>query len=192
MGSVFLGKLEAIACNKVGVYYIDDCGRLVGAASADGLSLYPIAISDGSFDTRLVKATDATVAKVQISFNVASIESDAALRVAEPEADADLLYLSGLLDVNAAISSESTTGFVAALTLDYGSFAAPLSVKSWVLGDFALYNETDLASVTISSVTESPSGTYTFVFAAQTSADVLTLTSAKSGFELRPATITIP
>ena len=192
MGGVFLSKLQAIKCNKVGVYFIDECGKLVGTVSADGLSLYPVAISDGSFDPRMVKTTDSTIAKVQLGFNVSSLEQDYNLRVVETEADADLLNLSVLLDVNAAISAPSTTGFVAALTLDYGPFGDAIKVKGWLLADFVLYNETSEAAIVITSVTEGPDGTYTFVIPAQTPADVLTLTSSKDGFELVAATITIP
>ena len=192
MGSVFLSKLQSIACNKVGVYYVDNCGKINGTISSDGLSLYPVAISDGSFDARLIKATDAAIAKVQISFNVSAIEKDSNLRLAEPESDVDLLALDGLLDVNAAISAPSTTGFVAALSLDYGAFGDPIKAKGWLLADFVLYNETQAASVVITSTTESPDGTYTFITPAQTAADVMTLTSAKDGFELVAATVTIP
>lgn len=192
MGPVFLSKLGAIACNKVGVYYIDNCGKISGSLSADGTKLYPVAIAEGSFDARLVKTSDAAIAKVQVGFTVSSIEKDASLRLAEPESDVNLLQLDGLLDVNAAISGESTTGFVAALTLDYGAFGDPIKAKGWVLADFALYNETAASSIVITSVTESPDGTYTFVIPAQTPADVLTLTSSKDGFELAAATVTVP
>lgn len=191
MGSVFLGKLEAIACNNVGVYYIDNCGKLSGTISADGTKLYPVEIADGSFDVRLLKAADTAIAKVQVSFTVSALEKDANLRIAEPESDADLLKLSGLLDVNAATSGESTTGFVSALTLDYGSFGDAIKVKGWALADFSLYNETSASSVAITSVTESPQGTYTFVIPAQSPADVLTLTGSKAGYDLS-ASITVP
>ena len=54
--------------------------------------------------------------------------------------------------------------------------------KGAVLADFDLYNDTATASVVITSVTESPDGTYTFVIPAQTSADSMTLNLQKDGF----------
>ena len=189
-GPVFLGKIESIGCEKVSVFYIDACNGITGTISADGLNLYPVQIASGSYYSKLMKISDAGINKVQLQFNVSSLEKDSNLRTAK--AETDLLSIDGLLDANAAISGATTTGFVAALTLDYGNFPEPLKVKNWVVGDFSLYNETDLASVPITSVTETPSGTYTFVIPGQTSADVMTLTSQKDGFELRAATVTIP
>jgi len=191
-GPVFLGKLEAIGCEKVSAFYVDACNGITGSVSSDGLKLYPVQIASGSYYSKLVKISDAGINKVQMQFNVSTLEKDSNLRVVKAESDVDLLSVDGLYDVNAAISGASTTGFVAALTMDYGNFAEPLKVKNWVVGDFSLYNETDLSSVIITSVTESPSGTYTFVIPAQTSADVMTLTSQKDGFELRAATVTVP
>lgn len=107
--------------------------------------------------------------------------------------DANLLSLTKLQPVQTAISGESTTGFVAAVSLDYDSWTA-VPIEGMVLADFYLYNETTAAAITVTSVTEAPAGTYTFVTPAQTSADVLTLT--QSSTTTKPfgvtATITIP
>lgn len=89
--------------------------------------------------------------------------------------------------MTAAISGEALTGFVAALTVDFDIFldASKEVVPGWVLADFALLNKTTNLSVAITSVTESPEGTYTFVIPSQTSADVLELTNLKTS-ELKP------
>jgi hypothetical protein len=50
----------------------------------------------------------------------------------------------------------------------------------------------DCCKVVITSVTESPDGTYTFVIPAQTSADVLTLNLQKDGFDMTALTVVIP
>ncbi|WP_196302365.1 hypothetical protein, partial [Streptococcus pneumoniae] len=52
-----------------------------------------------------------------------------------------------------------------------------------VAGDFALYNVTDSAAVTVGSVAESPDGTYLITFAAQTANDVLRITPTKAGYD---------
>jgi hypothetical protein len=64
-----------------------------------------------------------------------------------------------------------------------------------VVGDFACYNVTDSSSVTITSVTENPTGTYTFVIPTQTSAEVLRLTPTLIGHDFKnvvATTILIP
>ena len=101
--------------------------------------------------------------------------------------------VNGLTDVNVAVSNESTTGFTGVATLDYGSCLNPEKFVGAQLADWSLYNDTQDAAVVITSATEGPDGTYTFVYAAQTPADVLTLTiNLSTGFELSTTTITTP
>jgi hypothetical protein len=108
------------------------------------------------------------------------------------------LDFSGLLDINGTVvGTPTTTGFVMKITTDYGSALNPEPVTGLVLADFDLYNDTGAASVTPTSVTESPSGTYTFVIPSQTSGDDMTLTLASgvTGYDdtdLESATISIP
>jgi len=187
--SVYLGKIAQGECGQFSVFTVDKSNRIIGETSTDGLNLYPVAIEEGTYYTRLVKTTQATVQKTEIGFTYSILANDADLRMIL--ATGDILGATGLLDVNAANSGESTTGFVSVLTLDYGYYGANLAVVGWLLADFALYNVTQDTAVVITSVTEAPDGTYTFVIPAQTAADELTLTGVKDGFELE-STILIP
>lgn len=188
-GPVFLGKLEKFSCSKFGFFGIDDCHSLIGSISSDGQSLYPVAIQDGSWDVMLMKGNDSAVGRVQIGFDISVLEKDASLRQLE---GLDFAQYSGLLDVNATISAPTTTSFTATLTLDFGAFGEAIKAKGFIASDFDLYNETDMASVVITSVTETADGVYAFVIPAQTSADVLSLTLDKDGYEMATATVTIP
>jgi len=189
-----LGKMKEARCQKIGVYIVDDCGNLIGNISSDGASLEPIPVDNNTWNPILVKATDTTVQKIQLSFEYSRLNKDEDLKmIAESESEIDLLTLRGLLDVNAAAATSiSTTGFTTSLTYDYGTAVAAYDVKGLVLADFDLYNETSTSSVVISSVTESPDGTYAFVIPAQTSSDVLTLNLQKDGFEMTALSVTIP
>jgi hypothetical protein len=106
----------------------------------------------------------------------------------------DLLsYVDLIPVVMGAASSITTTGFVSKIDTIYGAKYDSAVFAGGVLADFTLYNETTASSVTITSVTEAPDGTYTFVIPAQSSADVLTLTFAKLGFYASSTlSITIP
>lgn len=180
----FLGKLEGFRCRQIGVYIIDKDGNLIGSFTETG-KLFPIRVDESSWNPTLVFGTDTTVQKIALGFDFHVDENDSDLRMitATDISPVNLNSISGLLDVNAAYSAPSTTSFVAELTLDYGSIINPLVVKGWVAGDFSLYNVTDSLAVTILTVTESPSGTYTFTFAAQTSGDSLRLSATKSGYD---------
>ena len=91
-----------------------------------------------------------------------------------------------------AAASISTTSFKTTMTFDYGTWKNKDVATGFDAADFALYNVTDAASVSISTCVESPDGTYTFTYTAQTSADVLRLTPSVAGFEFTPLLITIP
>jgi hypothetical protein len=192
MGPVFLSKLQGFACEKMGVYFVDACGKLVGSISSDGTQLYPIMISTGSFDATLVKATDALRPKVQVKFDISVLERDENLRIADTEADVDLNALEGMLDVIGTTTSISTTSFTVKLNLQYGPFGAPIKVEGFVLGDFSLYNEDDAATVAITSLLESPAGTYTINYAAQGSGETLTVRGQMDSFLVTTFTVLIP
>jgi len=182
--TVYLGKISRGKCGAFSVFVVDKSGRLIGEISADGLSLNPLMIEQGTFSTKLVKTTSATVQRTQISFAYSTLIQDEDLRLRS--SCADLVNAQGLLDVNAAVSGEAVTGFASVLTLDYGFAGAPRPVVGWVSADFEVYNVTQATSITPISVTENPDGTYTFVYTAAASADVIRLTQSatKTGFEL--------
>jgi hypothetical protein len=96
-----------------------------------------------------------------------------------------------LLDVSGTASAISTTGFTMTLVDPYGD-----PVEDLVSGDFSLEETSPTpGSITISSVTETSAGVYAFTFGAQTSADVLSLTPSKNGYDfsaIPSVTITIP
>ena len=195
---VYVGRLKGFACTDFGIYTVDQCGDWVGSLSSTG-TLRPIKVNKESWNPQYIKATDTVKAKVQLGFEFDQIELDEDLRVIEAaDISADVKNAEGLLPLSAAISSTSTTGFVAALTIEYDKFldSGKEIVPSWVIGDFILTNKTTNSVITITSVTESPEGTYTFVIPAQSASDVLELTndrssSGKRGFFLEEE-ITIP
>lgn len=197
--AAYLGALESFKCQSFGLFIVDACGGLTGSISSDGLSLNPVRVNENSWNPTFVKATPVVSAKVALAFEFSQLEKDKNLRViSAAEIDADLLDEEGLLPLKATISAEATTGFVAALKVDYDIFidASKAEVPGWLVTDFALFNETSNSAIVITTVVEAPVGTYTFVIPAQTPSDVLTLTNLKTsgtkpGFGLEE-TINIP
>ena len=109
----------------------------------------------------------------------------------------DMFDVVGLIDVYGGTpTSISTTGFTINLYNYYGTLKDKQEVQGLVAADFDLYNVTDSAAVTISTATETSSGTYAFTFTAQTSADVLRLSVDKNGYDstigLETVVVTIP
>jgi hypothetical protein len=195
----YLSKLKSFRCNDFSVYIIDLDNNLVGTVpfTEDG-SLYPIRVDKATWSPNAIFGGDETVGKISIIFDWNENERDEQLRmIKEGEYTFDLTNANGLLDVNATYSSITTTGFTVDLNLIYGSAKNKIGLPGLVIGDFALYNTTDSASVTITSVTESATvkGRYVFVIPTQTSADVLRLTPTKNGYDFDnvvASPITIP
>jgi len=195
--SRFYEKVLPFQCQKeFGAYVVDVNGALHGDASVDGY-LAPAPIQASSMDNIYVKATDTTVSKVNIRFdwkNTFGDENLGMLVASDFASDVDLTSLNGLLSVTGTASAITTTGFTMAITDYYGSVLGT-PVKGLVAADFSLYNATDAASVTISTVTESPEGTYAFTFSAEDSSDVLNLSIVADGYDdaaLEAVDITVP
>jgi len=190
---ILLGKIKKWRCSDISVYVIDTDGNILGDGSTADY-LYPFKLDSETWSPKYMKTTDTTVAKLQIDYSYAKDEVDEDIRmIGADETSIDMKDLEGLIDVNAgAATGIATTGFVTALTFDYGTAVTKQAFKGALVADFTLYNETTTSSVTITTATESPDGTYTFVFGAETSADVLTLALVKDGFEMTDLTVTIP
>lgn len=180
----FLGKIKGLRCAEFGVYVVDKDGNLIGS-STNTTNLYPIMVDAASWNPVLVSATDTTIQKIALNYDYSIDELDENLQMilSTEITGVNLLTVSGLLDVYSAYTAVSTSSFKAKLTTSYGSIINKQVVKGLVAADFALFNTTTSLAVTILTATESPAGTYTFTFAAQTAADVLRLTPTKNGFD---------
>ena len=194
----YIQNLSGFSCQKFGLFIIDECGNLQGSISTDGTQLKPIRINEQSWNPTLIKGSSTTVSKVQLAFEFSQLEADSNLRVLdETEVTADLLDVEGLVELNGEVTGvTTTTGLVVDLTVDYDADFSPVIVNDWVITDYILFNTTTNLAIVITTVTEAPEGTYTFVYPLQNSADILRLTNDrtsgnKPGFALEEL-ITIP
>ena len=184
-GSKLLEKLESWACQEFGVYVIDKNSNFIYITdSATKLKVQPIAVDQNSWRIKYIKATDTTVAKLEIKFDFAINMQDKYLRErASEDLDFDGLNTADVYGLYTALGVGASVGMAhasmsMAITTDYG-----LPVKNLSITDFALYNVTDSVALPITSVTESPDGVYTFTFAAVTANDVVRCTPTKSRYD---------
>ena len=183
-----LGNLETFRCVPFGVYGVDKQGNLIGSIGTQDLSditeLYPIRIDENSWDPTFVKPTDKTVQKINLGFYFNMDEQDSALRMIEAsEIGTNLLTIKGLIDVFPVYTNISQTSFTVGLRTYYGTLLNPVRVEGLISTDFALYNVTDTASVTISTCTEISDGVYTITYTSQTAGDELKLTPTLNGYD---------
>ena len=205
---VFIGKassspqylkfLKSTECPKVMYFGVDKNGTLVGIETEVGgeAALNGIAIQEKSIYSLPIPATATTIAKNQLNFIVDDLVNDEEIGyISADEITADLLNANGLLDVTLAegVLSGTFDSFSVIATLLYGSVCTKLNFTGATdIADWDLYNVTQDSAVVITAVTEDPTGTYTFDFAAQLSGDTLRLTLNKEGFSASQILITFP
>lgn len=192
--TVFLGKLKGYGCRPLRIYISDNCSALHGEKSATTADLFVgVDVDQNTWNAIFIKATDTTNQKVQLSFEFKKSSLDENLRqITADEMTVEPKDVDGLIDVNIAVSGESTTGFTGVATFDYGSCLNPLKFTGAVKADWTLFNEDSGLPVIITTADEGPTGTYVFVYPIQLTTEVLTLTLAKTGFDLATTTIVTP
>ena len=184
----YLKFLKSAECPLIMYFGIDVNGTIVGIESIEGVSqeatLQGLKIQQKSMFSRPVPATSTTIAKNELTFTLDQLVNDEDIAyISAAEITADLLNANGLLDVTLDDASSSITELVIDAKLVYGSLCSklPFSGADAVL-DWSLFNITEGLAVPITTVVESPSGTYTISYSAQTALDEVTLTLTKEGY----------
>lgn len=190
ISNTYLKELNTIECSRIGFYFVDVNGSLIGIEGATLLEPIPIAL--GTADNKFVHATDTTVQEVMIQFDVASSTCDEDMSaILASELNYDLNNLTGILTGVVKEVSNTLGSVLFTAKLIYGSMANKSPIKGLVAGDVALYNVTDSAAVSVSALTETSAGNYTVTFADQTASDVLRVTITKTGFAFNVVTTTL-
>ena len=179
-----LAQVKAMRCVDNAVFIVDRLGNLIGELSDDLKTLYPVDVNSATWNASLVKTTDSTVQKIQLDFNYSIDVQDENLNfITQSEFDGvDFLSANGLLDVIASPATAVPSAMIAALTYLYGTAVTRSKVKGLVMADFAIYNNTTSATVTLVSVSE-VDGVYTLIYSAGVSeGDVLHLSITADGY----------
>ena len=181
--SVLAKKINDTNRTDIGVYLVDDDNGLTGIVNRDGF-LDPIRLERNAFG-RVVFPTETNVFKVSYSSTWGKFVEDGDVRtLCFDDHNTNLLSKKGLVDVkNRAVSSPSSTTVKASLYIQNGN-AEGIDYTGLVVGDFTAMNTTTNTAIPITSIVESPDGTYTFTLSgAQVTGQLGTITTVKAGFE---------
>lgn len=193
-GPTMVGQLKTARCSQFGVYAVDGDGSLYGYTNNTADKLYPIPVDNNTWAPVWEMPSDTTVQKIKLTFQFdANLQDEYIGQIVSNDiTGVNLFALRGLIDVDSTVVSCSQTQLVVKLYTKYGSAFNKLPIEGLAITDFyssvggtasRLYNVTDSAAVTISAMTESPDGTYTFTYASQTVADVIRITPVKTGYD---------
>jgi hypothetical protein len=183
----YLKFLESLECQKVMVFYIDECGNLIGEQKTEGF-LDGIYIQEKSVSSLNIPQTDSTLPKNQINYTIDQLVKDSRLNFVKAcdITGVDLLSITGLLDVTLIESSiaPNLTDVTIEGKLIYGNAKTKLDyIGATDPSDWVVNNTTTPSTITVLTVTESPEGTYNLTFAAQTALDEISVKASNEGFE---------
>jgi len=180
-----LGKLQLNRCVDFGVYIVDVNGNLIGS-KADGY-LYPIPVDNPSFDPRFMFATDSTVQKLMVGFDVDRLFDESTMYMVTPdEAGINFNDLDGLVDVNIVQDALTSSLITISATFDYGTAYNPLKYKGANSpSDWKIFDASGSEVVgAVATCSEGPDATYEIgALAGLTIGDVYELRTSKDGFE---------
>jgi len=188
------GFLDSWSCGKIMVYAVDKSRNMWGIQSADGLSLEGMPIDGNTNDPKFLFTTDTTknAAQVKFEFDELMRDEDISYFASSDITGVDILTINGLLNVNVAVSLETSTTFTITMTQDYGPISLKNPIEGYLITDFTLVETSPTpGAIVITTVTESAPGVYDFVVPINAGATNL-LTAAKNGFDFPPTEIEQP
>ena len=198
---VWGGKIEALSCDELGTYTVDECGGFEGVVlNADETKLYPKPINKDSFNIDSIPGDlSPAVELVNIAYQFKLTYKDKDRRYIPASAiGADLLSeyrLGGLVDIVPVISLIIATGFTLDAQTCFG-YPDPIGAEGLVDADFVLADAAG-GPIAITSVTPqvTDSTKYDFLFAS-TPAETITLSRTAAmlikGFDMADELITTP
>lgn len=199
----FAGVINSFQCIDTSYFEVTVEGAIAGIVN--GTELLPIAIESGTLNAIVVKKTKTDPNSVAITFAVEELVRDENLmQISAAQIEGNMLLKKGLLDVlgseDTSVSNTATTVRIN-LTYCYGDFNNLNAFKGAVSADFspdggittdALFNVTQSANISISSVTEVSDGVYDLVLAAgAVSNDVISVDIFKTGNDMKAFTYVV-
>jgi len=195
----YKANLDGLKCQfpDLAFFEIDDCGTLGGETNKTNVEiLEPHPIARRKFYVNLTKAQGSAPQTLFIGFEYDTNSDDARECLVPSSAiELDLKDEDGLLNLLVDYSNITNTGFTASLQLEYGGFGVVIPQNGLIAADFKLTDTATGLDVAITSVTESPKGTYTFVTDPMTATNRMQLQIAdngtkyvKDGFEVQGKT----
>tara|TARA_R110002020_G_scaffold439652_5_gene650172 strand:+ start:607 stop:1557 length:951 start_codon:yes stop_codon:yes gene_type:complete len=163
---VIASKMNAGACVASGNYEVDVNGSLKGEMSDDGTELFPIQISQGSFEAVEIDPVEASsVQRIQITFQYAKTVKEGQLRIINADnIDVDLLKVNGALNGKLEeTGTTSSTEFTATFDIDsFGQWGVVIPIEGQTLPSNWLITDSGLNNIVPTLITEPIAGQYVF------------------------------
>jgi len=187
----FLAELQKFGCVDMSYFRIDICGNIIGYKNdADSTDEYPIPLDKSSYDAMMIFATDTTVQKLALEFEMeANFDESKFWIITTTDLGYNATTLRGLLTGNGSISNITATSADLTLVTNYGDAVTLDKVVGLAPTAFALWNDfLTPISVAIVSADEISDGVYQLVYVAQVASDPMRVEITATGFDFADVT----
>ena len=190
----FMRELDKFGCTQLSYYAVDVAGTLEGFVDADEpTKFYPVPMMNNSFYAMYAYATDTTIQKLMLDFNMKRNFDEGQMYYLTPT---DLGYpatdLVGLIPVTVTVSAITTTGATLTVLRPSQSAIATRPLTGLLAGDFTVTNDADGSNVSVSGSTESAPGIYDATYTAVIGTSNFSATAIKAGFAVDTVTYVDP
>lgn len=192
----FLSELSRFGCTQLSYFACDVNGTLEGYVDEDEpTKFYPIPMMKNSFYAMYQYATDTTIQKLTLDFNMKRNFDESQIYYLT---SSDLGYpatdLVGLIPCTLVVDDLliTTTGVTVEVLRPSQSAVSTKPLVGLVAGDFTVTNETDSTNVPVLTATETSDGVYALTYAAVAGAKDFSVTAEKAGFAIDTDTYADP
>lgn len=184
----FARELKEFGCTKMGYFSTDINGTLEGYLDDnDPTKFYPLPMMQGSFDQMYMYATDTTVQKLRLQFNLQrSFDETNIYYITANDLGYPATDLVGLVPASIAVSDITTTGATFTVTENGNNALSQKPIEGLLLADFDLVNQTDGSTVTLTGITEGLPGVYAGTYTAIVGAHTFEVTATAPGYDVAP------
>lgn len=182
----FARELKQFGCTQMSYFSTDVNGTLEGYLDdSDPTKFYPKPMMKGSFDKMYMYATDTTVQKLKVQFNLQrNFDEDNTYYITANDLGYPATELVGLIPASISVSSITSTGATFTVTENGNNALSQKPIEGLLLADFYLYDATSAAPVTITGLTEGNPGVYAATYSAVTGANTFEVTATAPGYDV--------
>lgn len=190
----FARELKQFGCTKMGYYTVDINGTLEGIVDDnDPTKFYPFPMMQGSFDLMYMYATDTTVQKLRLQFNLQrSFDETQTYYLTSNDLGYPATELVGLIPATIVASSPTTTSVTVVVTESSNSALGGSPITGLGSANFTITNLDDDSNVVITGTTEGAEGTYVLTYSAVTGTHPFSVSMAGAGYEAPAVQYTDP
>jgi hypothetical protein len=185
----FMRELDKFGCTKLSYYSVDVAGTIEGFVDIDEpTKFYPIPMMENSFYGMVAYATDTAIQKLPLDFNMKrNFDESQIYYLTAVDLGYPATELVGLIPVTVTVSAITDSGATLTVLRPSQSAVATRPLTGLVPGDFAVYDVTNAAIVSVLTSPEVTPGVYALTYAPTALENNFTATANKAGFAIEVA-----